>query len=178
MQAALDLLAEGTDLATISINAIAARARVGKATIYRRWPNKDALLVDALNTLGPPLPTSLGEDVRDNLIRALTRLVTRLQDTRANLVLNAVTAAGHNYPQLRARYLADVVEPRREALRVVLRKGIADGQLRPDIDAEMIAAMLYAPLVSRAADGTLPTRPPQDIATEVVDLILTGIAAQ
>ena len=54
--ATLDLLAEGMSVDVLSIEAIAARAGVGKATIYRRWPNKEALLIDAVAAMKGPLP--------------------------------------------------------------------------------------------------------------------------
>ena len=176
LRAALDLLAEGTDLDSISINAIAARAGAGKNTVYRRWPNKDALLVDALASLNQPVPAATRETARENLILLLGTMVTRLQDTRATRIINGVMAAGLKYPQLRQRYYADVIEPRREAMRQVLRAGIASGELRPDIDPNAIGNMLSAPLVTRSIEDAVPQGPPEQVAAEVVDVILFGIA--
>jgi AcrR family transcriptional regulator len=177
LQAALDLLAEGTELGAISINAIAARAGAGKNTVYRRWPNKDALLVDALASLNQPVPAADRETVRENLILVLAAMVTRMQDTRATQIINGVMAAGLKYPQLRRRYYEDVIEPRREALRQVLRNGIARGELRPDIDPEAIGNMLSAPLVMRSVEGVMPEGAPEEIAAELIDVVLFGIAA-
>ena len=175
LQAALDLLAEGTDLDTISINAIAARAGAGKNTVYRRWPNKDALLVDALASLNRPVPAATRETTRDNLVLLLSALITRLQDTRATQIINGVMAAGLKYPQLRQRYYADVIEPRREATRQVLRAGIASGELRPDIDPDTISNMLSGPLIMRSVEGAQFHGPAEEIAAEVVDVVLFGI---
>ncbi|MEU6171802.1 TetR/AcrR family transcriptional regulator [Streptantibioticus parmotrematis] len=176
LQAALDLLSEGTDLGAISINAIAARAGAGKNTVYRRWPNKDALLVDALASLNQPIPEVTGKSVRENLIRVLSVTITRLQDTRATQIINGVMAAGMKYPQLRQRYYADVIEPRREVLRQVLRSGIANGELRPDIDPDIIGSMLTGSLILRSIEGTVPQGLPEEIATGLADTILHGIS--
>jgi AcrR family transcriptional regulator len=176
LTAALDLLAEGTELGAISINAIAARAGVGKNTVYRRWANKDALLVDALASLNRPIPQTTGHSTRENLILVLAVMITRLQDTRATRIINGVMAAGVQYPQLRQRYYADVVEPRREATREVLRAGIASGELRPDIDPVTIGNLLSGPLIMRSLEGTMPEGPPEKIAAEHIDVILYGIA--
>jgi AcrR family transcriptional regulator len=67
VEATLDLLAEGNTIETLSIEAIAARAGVGKATIYRRWSGKEALLRDALRTLKGTPPEPTGRSVRDDL---------------------------------------------------------------------------------------------------------------
>src|SRR5882757_5788556 len=68
IEAVLDLLAEGTPFEALSIEAVAARAGVGKATIYRRWSSKETLLVDAVATLkGDPARIS-GVSVREDLI--------------------------------------------------------------------------------------------------------------
>jgi AcrR family transcriptional regulator len=178
LQAALDLLDEGTDLAAISINAIAARAGVGKNTVYRRWPNKDALLVDAVASLNPPLPEPDRASVRENLILLLSVLVTRLQDTRASNILNGMMAAGREYPQLRERYFADVVEPRREVTRQVIRAGLASGELRSGLDPESIAYLLTSPLICRSMEGATIEGAPEDVAAEVVDVVLFGISAR
>jgi AcrR family transcriptional regulator len=148
----------------------------GKNTVYRRWPNKDALLVDAVATLNPPMPEPTGADTRDDMIMMLSPLITRLQDARATSILNGMMAAGKDFPQLRERYYADVVEPRREALRRVLRAGVASGELRPGIDPEAIGNMLTAPLIYHSIEGTMPQGTPAEIAAEVVDVILFGIA--
>ena len=177
IQAALDLLAEGTDLGAISINAIAARAGVGKNTVYRRWPNKDALLVDAVASLNPPIPEPDRESVRENLILLLSVLVTRLQDTRATSILNGMMAAGRDYPQLRERYYSDVLEPRREVTRQVIRAGLASGELRSGLDPETIANLLTGPLICRSIEGSTPEGVPEEIAAEVVDVILYGISS-
>src|ERR1043165_4470484 len=57
IDATLDLLAEEGGVTGVSIEAVAARAGVGKTTIYRRWPNKEALIIDALAALKEPFPT-------------------------------------------------------------------------------------------------------------------------
>src|SRR5437763_5842350 len=68
IEALLDLLADGMPAEAISIEAVAARAGVGKATIYRRWANKEALLVDAVATVKGEVPTISGVSVRDDLV--------------------------------------------------------------------------------------------------------------
>ncbi|WP_424215816.1 TetR/AcrR family transcriptional regulator (plasmid) [Streptomyces sp. BI20] len=176
LRAALDLLNEGTDLGAISINVIAARAGVGKNTVYRRWPNKDALLVDAVATLNPPLPPPDRATARENLILLLSVLVTRLQNARATSILNGLVAAGRQYPQLRERYYADVVEPRREVTRRAIRAGIASGELRGDLDPGTIAELLTAPLILRSVEGTPLVGKPEEIAAEMVDMVLFGVA--
>ena len=64
LDAVLELLGAGHSVAAISIEAVAAKAGVGKATIYRRWPNKEALLVDAVASMKGPLPSPPTQDGR------------------------------------------------------------------------------------------------------------------
>src|SRR6187402_1952160 len=68
IEAVLELLSGGQSVAAISIEAVAAKAGVGKATIYRRWPNKEALLIDAVAAMKGPLPEPAGASVRDDLV--------------------------------------------------------------------------------------------------------------
>src|SRR5438105_3885308 len=56
LEAVIDLFIEGEPYGTLSVEQIAARAGVGKATLYRRWPNKEALVIDAVARLSEPCP--------------------------------------------------------------------------------------------------------------------------
>src|SRR3954466_2689293 len=67
IDATIDLLAEESGVAGVSIEAVAARAGVGKTTIYRRWPSKDALIVHALGAVKEPLPEPSGGNSRADL---------------------------------------------------------------------------------------------------------------
>jgi AcrR family transcriptional regulator len=175
IKAVLDLLADGQSVEALSIEAVAARAGVGKATIYRRWPGKDALLVDAVGSMKGPLPTPAGESVRDDLVQLL-RYGPRKLDQRWVGIMSCLVPGVQHSPE-RYRLYQGLVEPRREAMREVLRRGVRAGQLRSDLDIEVVVAVLTGPVMIQRMlrwhpdldDATLPER--------VVDLVLAGIAA-
>src|SRR3984885_889006 len=114
----------------VSCEDVAARAGVGKATLYRRWPGKEDLLIAAFAALKRPLPEPRGESVREDLIRLLTVVAEDAHDPRYAQQYALLHGAGERYPRLVAGYKERVVEPRRELVRTVLRRGVASGELR------------------------------------------------
>jgi len=142
IEATLDLFAEeGFD--GVCVEAVAARAGVGKATIYRRWPNKEELLLAALGALKSPYPEPAGVSVREDLIAMLSVMVADMADPRKARRYALLLGEGEKYPRLMARYKETVVQPRRELMRSVIRRGIATGELRPDTDVEIAMLALY-----------------------------------
>ena len=155
---------------------VAARAGVGKATLYRRWPGKEDLLIAAFAALKRPLPQPRGESVRDDLIAMLEVVAADADDPRYAQHYALLHAEGERYPRLVALYKERVVEPRREAMRSVLRRGAANGELRPDIDLEVAMLALTGAVLARGKHDELPAEP--DFATRVVDEVLRGVAAR
>src|SRR5262245_53342618 len=139
-EAVLDLLADGVTIEAMSMEAVAARAGVGKATIYRRWSNKEAMLIDAVARLKGEPPVVTGESLREDLL-ALMRPIGRVKITRAGQIMPCLIPHLHRSPEL-LRLYHQMLEPRRELMREVLRRGIASGELRADIDIEVVGAML------------------------------------
>jgi AcrR family transcriptional regulator len=139
IDAALSVFAEsGPD--GLCIEEVAARAGVGKATIYRRWPGKEDLLLDALAALKSPLPQPLGRSVREDLVGVVEAMCRDAADPRRARQFALLQGEGAKYPRLMTRFIETVVEPRREVVRSVLRRGVATGELRDDADIE---AALY-----------------------------------
>jgi AcrR family transcriptional regulator len=173
IEAALSLFAEsGPD--GLCIEQVAARAGVGKATIYRRWPGKEDLLLDALAALKTPLPEPRGRSVREDLVAVLGAMCRDTADPRRARQFALLQGEGAQYPRLMARFIETVVEPRREVVRSVLRRGVATGELREDADIE---AALYL-LRGAALASTGHQEPiPRDYAQRVVDALLRGLAA-
>ena len=176
VQATLDLLAEGNSIEALSIEAIAARAGVGKATIYRRWPGKDALLLDALRTLKGAPPEPAGHSVRDDLV-LLVGAVGHNVDPRAAKIMPCLVPEVNRSPDHYQLY-QNIIEPRRRLMRDVLRRGVASGELRADLDIELAMALLSGPMVVQRVlrwhpeldDGILPER--------IVDGVLEGLRAR
>jgi hypothetical protein len=83
---------------------------------------------------------------------------------------------GEKYPRLMARYQETVVQPRRELMRSVIRRGIATGELRPDVDVEIAMLALTGTVLAkgREADGGMD----QQMAGRIVDELLLGLAAR
>ncbi|HEY3866971.1 MAG TPA: TetR/AcrR family transcriptional regulator [Actinocrinis sp.] len=140
---------EGASYDGLSMEAVASAAGVGKATIYRRWPNKETLVLEAIRRRvhpGPPVPAP-GDDIRSDLIFLLEQM--RSHVGAAAPVISVLIQAGATNPGLMQRYHDDVIEPRREVFRVALRRGVARGELRADLDVErslrsLTACMLVA----------------------------------
>ena len=175
IEAALDLFAESGPEG-LCIEKVAARAGVGKATIYRRWPGKEDLLLAALAALKAPLPEPRGESVRDDLAALVEAMRTESVDPRQVRQFALLLGEGERYPRLIERYVAAVVEPRRDVFRAVLRRGIATGELREATNIEIAVDMLTGTVLARARVGQ--DRQERGYARRVVDELLTGMASR
>ena len=158
----------------LCIEKVAAKAGVGKATIYRRWPGKEDLLLDALAALKTPLPEPRGDSVREDLLALMQAMASDYADPRRAREFALLLGEGAKYPRLMAKYTGTVVEPRREVIRSVLRRGVASGELRPDVDVEVALFMLTGAVIARGKDQ--PEAISAVYAQRVVDELLAGLA--
>ncbi len=175
IEATLDLFAE-QGFEGVCVEAVAARAGVGKATIYRRWPNKEELLLAAFGSLKSPFPEPEGVSVRDDLLAMVEVMCADKADPRKARRYALLLGEGEKYPRLMARYKETVAEPRREAMRAVIRRGIQTGELRPDTDIEI--AMLTLTGVIMAREKTPDREFHGDFAARLVDGLLLGLSAR
>ena len=175
IEATLDLFAE-QGFEGVCVEAVAARAGVGKATIYRRWPNKEDLLLAAFGSLKSPFPEARGVSVRDDLLAMVKVMCADRSDPRKARRYALLLGDGDKYPRLMARYMETVVQPRRDAMRAVIRRGIQSGELRPDTDVEI--AMLTLTGVIMAHEKSPDAILDDAFATRLVDGLLLGLSAR
>ncbi len=174
IEGVMKLLEDGVPLADLSIERIARTAGVGKATIYRRWSGKEELFVDVVRTAEPPDPELPGNSMRDDLVALLEQLRQRGVMTRTSALLHNVFAQMKSSPRIWAAYHANVVEPRRRLQVEILRRGQANGELRTDVDVELMNDMFVGPMLLRSvmrADADLP----EGLSEEIVDTLLEGL---
>jgi len=175
IEAVLGLLADGVSIEALSMEAVAAKAGVGKATIYRRWPNKERLVVDAVISLKGPIPELSGESLREDLL-ALLRPMRSVKDTRAGRIMPCIMPEIQRNPEM-ARAYHELSEPRRRLMRDRLREAVEDGTLRADIDIEMTAAMLAGPMISQVVLNWHSGVDLKRLPEYIVDTVLPGILA-
>ncbi|MEV4843562.1 TetR/AcrR family transcriptional regulator [Micromonospora matsumotoense] len=176
IEATLDLLAEGSTIEALSIEAIAARAGVGKATIYRRWSGKDALLLDALRRLKGVVAQPAGHSVRDDLV-LLVGAVGHNLDPRAARIMPCLVPEVNRSPDHFQLY-QNIIEPRRKLMREVLRRGVASGELRADLDIEVAMALLTGPMLIQRLLRWHPDLDDRLLPEKVVDGVLDGLRAR
>jgi AcrR family transcriptional regulator len=152
---------------------VANRAGVGKATLYRRWAGKEDLLIAAFAAMKHPLPEPRGESVRDDLVALLAAVAADADDPRYAQQYALLHGAGQRYPRLVARYREQVIEPRRESVRAVLRRGVETGELRPGIDVEVAMLLLTGAVLARGKHDPTPAAP--GFVESAVDELLLGI---
>jgi len=170
--AVIALLKEGVSVGNLSMEAVAARAGVGKATIYRRWPNKDALLIDTVRTMKGPPPEPRGESVRDDLVMLVTAARTKRMEDFGR-VAACMLPEFFREDELRKAFQM-VSEPRRDVMRGVLRRGVENGELREDLDIELTVLMLTAPGLAQNILNLVPNAPRENFAELLVDAVLRG----
>jgi len=169
LDATLELLAsEGFD--RLTVEGVAASAGVGKATIYRRWPSKLALVLAAVGELSAhPLPELTTGRTRDDLVNLLRHIIEALTGTIAGRILPGLVAESARSPELLG-VLHDFWLSRRGLMLEVLRQGSAQGDLPEDVDHELIADLLYGPVHYRFLISAAPVDPP--LAEQLVDAVM------
>jgi len=125
-------------------------------------------------------PPDLGDDrsTRDRIVEYLNTMVDIMHEDMAGLVFASVMAAARMHPELVQRYQQVAIEPRREQLRMILRHGIAAGELRADLDVELAVRMFAGPIV-HTMKAEHPGEPVSaGFVQALVDTLLEGIAAR
>jgi len=175
IEATLEVFAE-RGFEGVCVELVAARAGVGKATIYRRWPNKEELLLAAFGSLKSPFPEPKGVSVRDDLLAMVQVMCADKADPRKARRYALLLGEGEKYPRLMARYKETVVQPRRDAMRAVIRHGVETGELRPDTDVEIAMLTLTGAIMAleKSPDGTFDA----DLPARLVDGLLQGLSAR
>ena len=167
------LLARG--LSAVSMDAVAERAGVSKATIYRWWPTKETLALDALYTEWAgfqPDPRDTGS-LRGDLLALLRPWARAVRSRPYARVIAALLTEVHTDPAFAAEYRQRVVQPRREQARTVFHRAIERGDIDPHTNVEVAIDLLYGPLYHRLLHGHAPLN--DRFVKDVVDMALRGI---
>jgi AcrR family transcriptional regulator len=174
LEAAAELLLE-RGLPAVSMDAVAERAGVSKATIYRWWRTKETLALDALYNewaAAQPPARSTGS-LRGDLL-ALLRPWVRLASSRPyGRVISALLTEAQMDPEFAAVYRSRFVEPRREQARAVFRRAIERGEIPANTKIEVALDLLYGPLYHRLLHGHAPLN--DRFVRDIVDTALAGI---
>ncbi|MDQ1736824.1 MAG: hypothetical protein QOH56_3075 [Pseudonocardiales bacterium] len=171
LTATTDLLAEA-GYGALTIEGVAARAGVGKTTVYRWWPTKGALVIEAVAAALPvPAQTDTG-DLRQDLLTAVQRVVHTFARTPAGAVIPALAADVMSDPELAEQFREQLIRPRRSAVVEVLLRAAARGDLPQDVDTDLLldvyaGAVFYRMLVSGQPVTDL-------LAEQLVGLLLDG----
>lgn len=145
--ASLDLLAD-RGFARFTVEEVASIAGVGKASIYRRFADKDALITHALDHVNDDLPAIPEEGtVRERLSEMMDRVRRGFPDSQAGRILRHVLGESGESPQLVVEFHRRVIEPRRDRIRSVLMEGTASGELAADFDVEVAITALVGSMV-------------------------------
>jgi AcrR family transcriptional regulator len=168
-------LLEERGLAALTIEAIARRAGVGRATIYRRWPNLDALVLQVLRGVIREIRVPDCGSVRQDLIEMLDEQLQLIQREAGKLYPSLAHQATVS-PSAR-QALRELMQRRRDAAELVLRRGIERGEIRDDIDTKFVFFLLWGPIYYRylsafAAECTIES----DFVVTLVDHVLVSIA--
>lgn len=172
LEATADLLVEG-GLGATSIESIAARAGVSKVTIYKWWPSRGSVAIDAYfhryrHTIAFPDTGHMNDDLTAQILLLIAAFRGRAGEIMAELIGQA-----QSDPALAETLRTGWLQPRREMSTEVIQRGIDRGELRADVDMAVLLDQLYGPVYYRLIARHEPLS--DDFARELVRNTLNGV---
>jgi AcrR family transcriptional regulator len=173
LDATLALLAE-SGFSGLTVEGVATRAGVGKATIYRRWPSKLHLAIEAFSQL-PGLEEVDTGKVVDDLEEMLRSYLHILNATPLAAVVPSLAGERAHNPEL-SELIDPILRGRRQPIMRALRRGVERGELRSDLDLDLAADLIFGPILMRVFFTGSRINP--KLVAPVVATALRGIAAR
>ncbi|HMH91989.1 MAG TPA: TetR/AcrR family transcriptional regulator [Streptosporangiaceae bacterium] len=175
LAAAGDLMLSG-GLPAATMDAIAARAGVSKATVYKWWPSRGAVALDGfLDRVVGTLAVPDGLSAAEALTWQIDALIQIFRDTTAGPLMRALVAVAQSDPDIAGALREQWLAPRRAVALDTLRSGVQRGELRDGLDLEAVLDELFAPVYYRLFFGHAPLS--DDLPATMVGHLMTGIAA-
>jgi len=171
LDATLELLVE-VGFSGLTVEGVAQRAGVGKATIYRRWPSKLPLVVEAFSQL-PALEETDSGDLVEDLTAMLRSYLQLVNQTPLATVLPSLAGERAHNPEL-SKLFDPVMKERRQPLIRALERAVARGELSPGLDVDLAADLVVGPIAVKVMNGSRVS--PRSVAA-IVELALRGIRA-
>ena len=172
LQAALDLMDE-TAFTQVTMEAIAERAAASKTTLYRWWPNKAQLAIEAFReAVAPQLPLRDTGSLRKDLTAQMQNFARVLSGPGGRMLRSFLVAARCD-PEVDEAFRTIWSDPRRAEAKAMLRQKQATGQLRQNADLDMVIDSLYGPLYYRfLVKNELPS---QKYAESLAAMVIQGL---
>ena len=157
----------------VTIEAVAARAGVAKTTIYRRWPSKAEMVVEAISACKKDClevePCS-GKPISCSLVGMLSMLSC----SRVARILTGLAVEMAHNEELAVAVREGLMKPNREVVLATLQRGVDMGEIRPDANLDVVADLLVGPMFFRILVSGAEVTP--ELASDTVDLVLRGMS--
>lgn len=174
LEAALAICRE-SGYAALTIEGVAARAGVGKQTIYRWWPSKGTVVLEAfMDVFGPAVEAPLDGADLGGLTEMLRRTAELLSHPTLGPMLADLVGAKQHDKALAAEFRAQIFAPIRAGTAERIRRAQDAGEIRPELDPDLVADLLFGPLWFRLL--VLGSAPEPDYADTAVRSLLAGLA--
>lgn len=157
----------------VTMDAIAARAGVGKATVYRRWKTKETLVCEALERIMRAIPVPDTGSTRGDLLALMSDQLKLYEDPASGALLSGLVAAMARSPLIASVVRNGFHTARHDAMLQVLKRGVRRGDLRKGADLELALDIFNGPLFYRFLFTGEPID--QRLARDVVDVLLRGL---
>ena len=159
----------------LTMEAIAIRAGVGKPTVYRRWPNKARVVLDAFLAMKhDEIAFRSSGSVRKDFRQQMHRLV-KLMNSPHGKIIATIIAGAQSDAELLAAYRESWMKPRRAGAKRAFQRGIAAGEFRRDINIDLAIDALYSPLFYRLMLKHAPLTP--QFVDDLLKLLMNGVSA-
>ncbi len=172
MQATVELLSK-KPLGEVTAEAIANKAGVSKATIYKWWPNKNLVALDAFSArLKADLTIPNSGSAKEDFTRYLHDAIAFYRGPMGTM-LRQFLAEGQSDPEFLELFRQRFLKPRRDSLLAIWRRGVECGEIRRDVDGELVLDLIFGPMIYRlmARHGPLD----ENQAAAIIDTVFRGL---